>query len=108
MLGFSVQRSSRFVEHQQEWMIAHEAAGQRQSLPLPKGDFDPLRPGGPKLCVQPGVKFVDHIFGTCPANGGRDGKLIVQSFDISYTHCLSSREFETEEVLECTGQALTP
>ncbi len=37
MLGLGIERGGRLVEDQQQWLIAHEAAGQRQLLPLAEG-----------------------------------------------------------------------
>ena len=52
VLGFGVERGGRFVEHQQQRPLAHEAARQRELLPLPERQLDAVRPRRPELRVE--------------------------------------------------------
>ena len=54
VLGLGVERGGRLVEHQQQRLVAHEAAGQGELLPLSEGDLDAVRPGRAELGVEPG------------------------------------------------------
>ena len=55
VLGLGVERRGRLVEHQQQRMIAHEAARQRELLPLAEAHFHALRPGRAELRLEPGA-----------------------------------------------------
>ncbi len=44
VLGFGVERRGRLVEHEQQWIVAHEAARQRELLPLSEGHIDAAGP----------------------------------------------------------------
>ena len=54
VLGLGVERRGRLVEHQQQRLVAHEAAGQRELLPLAEGDLDAVGPGRAELGVEAG------------------------------------------------------
>ena len=54
VLGLRVERGGRLVEHQQQRILAHEAAGQGELLPLTEGHLDAVVPGRPELGVEPG------------------------------------------------------
>jgi hypothetical protein len=53
VLGFGVERGGGLVEHEQQRVIAHEAACQRELLPLTERDLDPAGPRGAELGLQP-------------------------------------------------------
>ena len=52
VFGLGVQRRGRFVEDQQQRLIAHEAARQRELLPLPERQLDSRRPRRTELRVE--------------------------------------------------------
>ena len=54
VLGLGVERRRRLVEHQEQRTIAHEAAGQRELLPLAEADLHALGPGRAELRLEPG------------------------------------------------------
>ena len=54
VLGLGVERRGRLVEHEQQRVVAHEAAGQRQLLPLAERHLDAVGPGRAELRVEPG------------------------------------------------------
>ena len=83
VLGLGVERRRRLVEHQQQRSIAHEAAGQRELLPLAERHLDAAGPGRPELRVEPGVQALDDIGGAGAIDGRDDGGLIVQPGDVA-------------------------
>ena len=52
VLRLGIERRRRLVEHEEQWMIAHEAACERQLLPLTKGHVDTVGPGRTELRVE--------------------------------------------------------
>src|SRR5207302_10347652 len=100
MFGLGIERSSGFVEHQQQRVVAHEAAGQRELLPLAKGDFDPLGPRGAELRLQPCYQPGNDVVGAGTPDGGHDRRLVVQPRHVADTYRVAGPELETEEVLE--------
>ena len=52
VLRLRVQRGGRFVEHQQQRLIAHEAARQREFLPLAERQLHSVRPRRTQLRVE--------------------------------------------------------
>ena len=103
-----VERGGRFVEDQQERPVAHEAASQRQLLPLTEADLRPARPRRPQLGVEPLGQAVHDILCTCPTDGGVGGSTIVDAREIAYTDGRLGCELETREVLERARQSLAP
>ena len=52
VLGLGVERGGRLVEHEQQRRVAHEAARQRQLLPLAERHLDAAGPGRAELGVE--------------------------------------------------------
>ena len=109
MLGLGVERGGRLVEHEDERSVAHEAAGERELLPLPEGDLDAVVPRRPELRVEPGGEPLDDVVGAGPADrvgrppGGRRCGARRRRPTVRL-----GEELEPEEVLERAGQPLPP
>ena len=52
VLGLGVEGGGGLVEHEDERLVAHEPAGQRQLLPLAEAHLHALGPGGTELGVE--------------------------------------------------------
>ena len=55
VFGLGVERRGGFIEDEQERVIAHEAARERQLLPLSKAHFDATGPGRAELRIEAGI-----------------------------------------------------
>ena len=53
VLGFRIERGGRLVQHQQQRIRAHEAARQRELLPLAERQIHAARPRRPELGGEP-------------------------------------------------------
>ena len=53
VLGLRIERGGRLVEHEQQRAVAHEAARERELLPLAERHLDAARPRRPELRVEP-------------------------------------------------------
>ena len=67
VLGLGVERRRRLVEHEQQRRVAHEAARQRELLPLAERDLDAARPGRPELRVEARRQPRDDVAGAARA-----------------------------------------
>ena len=56
VLGLGIERGRRLVEHEEQRMVAHEAARQRELLPLTERDLDAVVPRDAELRVEPAVQ----------------------------------------------------
>ena len=72
VLGLGVERGGRLVEHEQQRVVAHEPARQRELLPLAERQLDAARPGRAELRVEPGRQPLDHVVGAGAIDGRRD------------------------------------
>ena len=71
VLGLGVERRGRLVEHQQQRLVAHEAAGQRELLPLAERHVHAARPRRPELRVEPRRQPRHHVVGAGAIDGAR-------------------------------------
>src|SRR5438876_884563 len=89
-------------------MIAHEAARERQLLPLAEADLHTTRPSGTELRFESGPQLFDHIIGPGSANGSAHGRLVVEPWNVTHTYRMLRPKFEAEEILERAGQTGPP
>src|SRR3954447_9171920 len=108
MLCLRVECRGGLIEDQQQWVVAHEATGQRQLLPLPEAHIHALRPGRTQLGVEPGDEALHHVVGARPGHRTGDGLLIVRTWQVAHADRLPCSELEPEEVLERAGYAPPP
>src|SRR5215472_16934632 len=108
MFGLSVQRCGRLIEHQDEWLIAHEAPGQRELLPLAEAHFHPLRPGCAELRIEARDELRDHIFRPGAADGGDYRGFVFEPEHVAKPDGMARAELEAEEVLERPRETRTP
>ena len=109
VLGLGVERRGRLVEHQQQRLVAHEAARQRELLPLAERDLDAARArSGRAACRarRPAGR---------PRRRRRRGRPRPSTAGSSSSRGTSPRptrvagaELEAEEVLERAGQPRAP
>src|SRR5262249_36135601 len=78
VFGFGVQRGGGLVEDEDERLLPHEAARQRQLLPLPEAHLHAARPRRAKLCFQSRREFHHHIVGPGASDRRDNGRLVVQ------------------------------
>ncbi len=100
VLGLGIQRRGRLVEHEQEWLLAHEAAGERELLPLPEAHVYPVVPGRPELGVEPGREPVDHVTRTGAPDRTLDRRPFVDVGMVAHADTRLRKQFEPVEVLE--------
>src|SRR5271163_4187798 len=108
MLGLGVERRGRLVEHGDQRFVAHEAAGERQLLPLPEGNVDALMPGGAELRSQASWQGVDDVTRAGPVQRGNKGRIAVTPGQVAQADRLPGLELEPEEVLERPGKPFPP
>src|SRR6185437_15649682 len=108
VLSLGVERGGWLVEHEQQRPIAHQAARQRELLPLPERQLDPARPRRAELSLQPYGDARHDVVSTGPLHGGGDGSPVVETGDVTQADRLASGELEAEEVLEGASQARAP
>src|ERR1700689_5896047 len=89
-------------------MIAHEAARERQLLPLAETHFDSTGPGRAELRLEAGVQMRDHVVGAGAIDGGNDGGLVVEPRDVAETDRVARLKFEAEKILERARDVLAP
>jgi hypothetical protein len=79
-LGRRVQAGGRFVEHDQQRSLAHQAAGQRESLPLAAGELASAREAVADPRREPLRQPGDRLFGArLPQRGPAVGRYIPHS-----------------------------
>ena len=61
VLGLGIERRGWFVEDQHERPVAHEAARERQLLPLTEAHLHAARPRGSELRLQACRQARDHV-----------------------------------------------
>ena len=108
VLGFGVECGRRLVKHEQQRVIPHEPAGERELLPLPERHFDTAWPSGPELCLQARLQLHDHVICAGSRDGRDDGGLVFETGDVPDADRVTRPEFEAKEILECAGQPLAP
>ena len=108
VFGLGVKRGGGFVEHEQERMIAHEAARERQLLPLAETHFDAARPGRTELRFEAGIQMLDHVIGARASDRGNHGGLVVESRDVAEAHSVARAKLEAKKILERARDVLAP
>ena len=108
VLGLGVERRCRLVEDQHERVGAHEAAGERELLPLPVRDLDAGVPRRSELRVEPVGEAVDHVVGAGPTDGVGDRRPLVHPRLVAEPDRGHGAELEAEEVLERPGEPGAP
>ena len=108
VLGFGVERGGRLVEHQHKRLVAHEAARQRQLLPLAERQSTPSGQVGPSCVSRPARQPRDHVVGAGAVDGGDDGRLVVEARHVAEADGVPRAELEAEEILEGAGQPRAP
>src|SRR5207237_9725649 len=86
----------------------HEAAGQRELLPLAETDLHALGPGRTELRLEPGRQPGNHVVGPRAIDGRNDRGLVVEAGDIPDPDGMTRPEFEPEEILERAGEPRPP
>ena len=105
VLRLGVERGGRLVEHQHQRLVAHEAARQRQLLPLAERDVDALGPGRPQLRVQPRRSRSTTSSAPARPTAARHRRLVVEARHVADADRLPRAELEAKEVLKGAGQA---
>src|SRR5690349_14407109 len=100
MLGLGVERGGRFVENQQQRPLAHEAARQRELLPLAERHIHAAPPGRTKLRVKARREARDYVVGAGAADGRTDRGGVLDARDVAGADALLRAELEPEEILE--------
>ena len=108
VFGLRVQRGGRLVEDQQQRLVAHEAARQRELLPLAERQLDSARPRRTELRVEARRQTGDDVAGAGAIDRRDHRGLVVQPGDVAQTDRVPRAEFEAEEILERARQARPP
>ena len=105
VLGLGVERRGRLVEHQQQRVVAHEAARQRELLPLAEAT-PRRRPGqvGPSCVSSPPASRATTSSAPARSTAADDRRLVVEARHVADADGLPGAELEAEEVLEGAGQ----
>ena len=108
VLGFRVESSRRFVEHDHKWFITHETSGKCDFLPLSKRNFDTSGPGRPKLSLETPRKAFHHVRCAGTINSASYRTDIIQPRHVTHSYTVPRTKFESKEILKCPAQALSP
>ena len=109
VLALGVEGGGRFVQDEHERLIAHEAAGEGQLLPLAERNLDAVGPRRAELRFQPGCQAGETTsLGPGATDGRLHGRLVVEPRHIAQTDRLAGLEFEAEKVLKRAGQPRAP
>src|SRR5262249_60395727 len=92
----------------QQWPVAHEAARQRELLPLTEADFDAAGPRRAELCRQPLDQPLDDVGRAGAIDRDRYGRHVVEPRHVANADGMARLEFEAEEILERAGHSLAP
>src|SRR5206468_7278080 len=98
VLGLRVQGRGRLVEGQQQRLVAHETAGQRQLLPLPEGHLDTARPGRAELGVETGRQLVHDVGRAGPVDRGAHRRYLVDARYVADADRLPGQQLEPAEL----------
>ena len=108
MFGLRVQGRGGFVEHQQQRFVAHEAARQRELLPLAEAHLHALRPSGAELRLQAVRQRFHHVLGAGTFHRCGNGGRFVHARRVAQADRAAGRKLEAEEVLERAGEPFAP
>src|SRR4051812_14971575 len=108
MLRLRVEGGRRLVEDEHEWTITHEAASERELLPLTEADLDTFRPGWTKLGIEAGGESSDHVIGAGATDGRCNGRCTFVAWHVAEADAVQRAELEAEEILERAGHSLAP
>src|SRR6185437_15637665 len=95
----------RLVQHQDVGLLPHERPGERDLLPLPARELDPLLEPAPELRVEPRAQPGDHRVGAAAPGGPDDAWLVLAVIDAAEAHVLPRGELVLVEVLEDDADA---
>ena len=104
VLGLGVERGRRLVEHEEQRMVAHEPACERELLPLTERHLDAVVPRDAELRVEPACEPVDDVARARPVDRGLDRGPVVEPVEVAEPDGLAGAELEPEEVLERAGE----
>jgi hypothetical protein len=107
VLGLGVERGGGLVEHEQQRRVAHEAAGQRQLLPLPEAHVHALRPARAELGVEAAHELLTTSSAPARSTAPFTAAIVVERASRP-RRPHGARQLEAEEVLEGAGQARAP
>ena len=108
VLRLGVERSRRLVEDQQQRLVAHEAAGERELLPLAEATPRRRRPTTVRAGWRARRAARRRRRGAGPVDGGVDRRAVADASQLAEPDRLLRGQLEADEVLEGTGQAFAP
>src|SRR5213593_428571 len=100
MLGLGIKRRRRLVEDQQQRLVAHEAAGQRELLPLAERHIDASGPRRTQLRLEPRRQARDDVPGAGAIDGGDNSGLVIYAGHVAEADGVAGAKLEAEEILE--------
>lgn len=105
VLRLRVERRRRFVEYQQERLVAHHGPPQRKLLPLAAGQLDASPVPLADMRGEPVIKALDDVVCAGSAQSLEDGGHIVDPGEVSDAHRFADGRLDTGEILEAGRQA---
>src|SRR3954469_17885490 len=98
VLRLSIERGRRLVENENNWLIAHEAAGQRELLPLAEAHVHAVRPCRAELAVEPAPGALHDVVGAGARCRDRHRLAIIDPRHVAISNRVERTELEAEEV----------
>jgi len=95
VLGFGVKRRRWLIQHQHQRAFAHEAAGERQLLPLPEADVHAAGPARTQLRLEAGDQLRDNILCSRPIDSRRHRRRILKTHYITDAHRVAHPELKS-------------
>src|SRR5581483_3353105 len=89
-------------------LVAHEAARERDLLPLAERELDAARPGGPELRVETRRQTIHDVLRAATLDGAMDRRLIVRPRHVAESDAAPRAELEAIEILKRAGEAPAP
>src|SRR5690348_1183315 len=108
VLGLGVERRGGLIEDEQHGIVTHEAAGERELLPLAVRDIHTTGPRWPELRVEAGYESIDDIGCTRALDGRTYGDRVIHARNVAYAHRVLGTELELVEILERAGEPRAP
>jgi hypothetical protein len=103
VLGFGVERRSRFIQDQEQRFVAHEATGERKLLPLSERHVHAAGPRRPELCVEARLQSQNDVLGAGATDGRGHRRRVVEAREIADSDRLPREKFESKKILKRAG-----
>ena len=100
VLRLGVERRGGLVENEDVGLLAHEAARERDLLPLTARELDAVLEPAPERRLDAGAEARDERVGAAVLHGALDPRHLLEVVDAPHAHVLAQLQLVLVEVLE--------